>query len=123
MNIIEIFFSSEIIFALIFVLSLIIVMRAVRLFLKEARTLRARLLQTALELNRRREELPEKKLRVEEVKAEVLDLKRDFYKVRTFYRKVSDIELEALRQEEGGELIQEEESRENEIQQSKRDFF
>jgi hypothetical protein len=101
MNIIELIFSGEVIFALIFVLSLIIVVRAISLFFEESGNLRARLFQTDSELSRRRDELPEKKLRVEEIKAEVLNLKRDFYKVRTFYRKVSDIELEALRQEGG----------------------
>tara|TARA_Y100000588_G_C13616656_1_gene653573 strand:+ start:232 stop:576 length:345 start_codon:yes stop_codon:yes gene_type:complete len=100
MEILEIIFSGEVIFALFFIFSLIIVVSAIILFLEESGDLRARLFHTDLELNKRREELPEKKERVEEMKAEVLNLKRDFYKVRTFYRKVSDLELEAMRKEE-----------------------
>ena len=136
MKFFEILFMGEVIFAIVFIISLIIVVRAVVLFLEEMGDLRSRLFRIDLELTKRREELPAKKQLVEDLKEEVLRLKRDFYKMRTFYRKVDSIELEALRQEEEAQQAQEtqetqqaqqereeEPRREVEIQQSKKELF
>ena len=101
---------GQYVFAVTFLLSAIIVIRAVVDFLVQISQLRTRQLRIKHELVSRRAEVPQKRAQVEMLKDALPPLKREYHTMRTYFNNVRDIELAAEREKEERTEEEEEEA-------------
>jgi chromosome segregation ATPase len=99
MDLFEFLLSGPALLGLVGLLSLAIVGHALAGFLGQTPDLRLRLQSLQRELDRLREGLPEKKIRVEAARQLLEPLKKELQTMQTYHRKLREIERQADQQQ------------------------
>ena len=106
-DLVDIILSAEVLFSVIFTLSLFIAVHAILSFVRQSNSLYTRLAQVEADLNVLHASIPGKLERTREMRTALAPLRKDFEQIQAYHARLQHLERKAVEEEMAKEREQE----------------